>query len=317
MFHSGPINTAITTAVGADKTLVFFVTDEGAQSNQWENVFLKNDEVLPLLQKSAVILRLLEGSNEAAFLCAFCPAQKAPYIAIVKNGALLTTIPHTTTTQPNFTSSIHSIFPPPPTAPALSATAALFAERKARLEAQAGARQAREEAERLARRARERARLDAEPERARYIAEQKKIMEADAAERRRILMLVENDKVERRERAQRGKIVVAGKEEVKEGVKEKKVAVGRNVGTWGEISIAFRLLDGNTLKKSFESRSKLADVRKWLDVNRTDYNAPYTFQQILPNKELSAADEQKSLTELGFAHATTLVLINKNLGTQF
>ncbi|KAI5841956.1 hypothetical protein DFP73DRAFT_555201 [Morchella snyderi] len=311
LFRFSPVNKMITTAAEQDKSLVFFVTDEGELSNKWENDYLKNHEILPLLEKSSIIVRLEEESPEAAVLCAFCPEEKAPYISIVKNDTVLTNIPHTVSSQAQFTAAIYAAFPsavPPRVNP--NTPAALFAERKARIDAQQGARKAQEEKERLERQAREKARREAEtPARKKYLAEQKKLREDDIAEKRRILMLVENDKIERREREMRK---VHGLASTPVGVKVGKEPEKKPVGS-GETLMTFRLLNGTMLKNTFPSQSKLADVRKWLqlDENREVSQVPYSFQQIAPLRLLSASDENLSLAELGYSHGTTLVLTNK------
>lgn len=177
----------------------------------------------------------------------------------IRNGEVLANIPHTISTQAQFTAAIRAAFPsaaPPPINP--NTPAALFAERKARIEAQQGARQAQEQKERLERLARDKARREAEtPARKKYIAEQKKLREDDIAEKRRILMLVENDKIERREREKRKVHRPVPAPVQKE---EEKKPMGS-----GETLMAFRLLNGTMLKNAFPGESKLTDVRKWLD----------------------------------------------------
>jgi hypothetical protein len=177
----------------------------------------------------------------------------------IRNGVVLANMPHTISTQAQFTAAIRAAFPSAATPPVDPNTpAALFAERKARLDAQQAARKAQEQKERLERLARDRARREAEtPARKKYLAEQNKLREDDIAEKRRILMLVENDKIERRERERRK---VHGLASTPVRVKEEKKPVGS-----GETLMAFRLLNGTMLKNTFPSESKLADVRKWLD----------------------------------------------------
>lgn len=148
-----------------------------------------------------------------------------------------------------------SMDPPSPVNP----TAALFAERRARLEAQDGKRMAQEKEERDQRIARDKARRAAEsPARTKYIAEQRKIREDDQADRQRILRLVENDKIERR-----------AKEERKQQAQRTKHYYYRTTDpesgpSSDETAISFRLLDGSILKGKFASSSKLESVRRWL-----------------------------------------------------
>lgn len=151
--------------------------------------------------------------------------------------------------------SLSSAGPPSPVDP----TAALFAERRARLEAQDGKRLAKEKEERDQRIARDKARRATEsPARTKYVAEQRKIREDDLADRQRILRLVENDKIERR-----------AKEERKQQAQRTRQYAGAKSPDSGpssdETAISFRLLDGSILKAKFSSSSKLKDARRWLD----------------------------------------------------
>lgn len=147
-----------------------------------------------------------------------------------------------------------------PSSPA-DPTAALFAERRARLEAQEGKRQAQEKAERDQRIARDKFRRETQtPARAKYVAEQRKIREDDLADRQRILRLVENDKIERREKEARKQQVQRTRQYARVRTPEPEPGPSSN-----ETAISFRLLDGTILKSKFASSSKLADVRQWLD----------------------------------------------------
>lgn len=76
-------------------------------------------------------------------------------------------------------------------------------------------------------------------------------------------MLVENDKIERREREMRKGHGMAS---TPVGVKEEKEPEKKSVGS-GETLMTFRLLNGTMLKHTFPSESKLADVRKWLQLD--------------------------------------------------
>lgn len=145
--------------------------------------------------------------------------------------------------------------PPSPVDP----TAALFAERKARLEAQDGKRLAKEKEERDQRIARDKARRETEsPARTKYVAEQRKIREDDLADRQRILRLVENDKIERRAKEER-------KQQAQRTRKYVRTQSPESGPSSNETAISFRLLDGSILKAKFSSSSKLKDVRRWLD----------------------------------------------------
>lgn len=80
-----------------------------------------------------------------------------------------------------------------------------------------------------------------------------------------------------------------------------------------QCAIQVRLFDGSTVRTRFPARATLAtDVRRWVDSVRADGDEPYTFKVILtplPNRAVDpAADEGRTLLELGLAPSSTLVL---------
>ncbi|KAI1272688.1 hypothetical protein F5Y07DRAFT_379210 [Xylaria sp. FL0933] len=78
-------------------------------------------------------------------------------------------------------------------------------------------------------------------------------------------------------------------------------------------SLQVRLLDGTTIRTRFASDKTLAaDVRRWVDEERTDGDAPYAFRVVLtprPNRVIEPQEEIKSLLSLGLVPSATLVLI--------
>jgi hypothetical protein len=81
----------------------------------------------------------------------------------------------------------------------------------------------------------------------------------------------------------------------------------------GMVSLQVRLFDGSIIRSRFPSAQKLgADVREWIDSERTDGKTPYTFKVILtplPNKTIDVTQEEKSLEALDLGPSSTLVLI--------
>ena len=108
-FFQGTLQEGIATAVQQLKSVVCFVTgesglfdviphrhgmevrakadnfaDNGTESTQWENEYLADDAVAPLVQSEAVALRLEAGSQEEGFLAQLYPIPKKPTIVIIK-----------------------------------------------------------------------------------------------------------------------------------------------------------------------------------------------------------------------------------------
>ncbi|KAI1105998.1 hypothetical protein F4804DRAFT_302591 [Jackrogersella minutella] len=150
---------------------------------------------------------------------------------------------------------------------------------------------------------------------------QRKIHSAE--ERKRILKRIEDDKRERRERrereaAERKASLLLSKEANGEGPSGQIPAIPLarrpGGGSHGDhCNLQARLFDGSTIRSRFKSDATLnGEVRKWIDEDRTDGNAPYTFRVVLsplPNKAIEPAEEIQSLLSLGLTPSATLVLI--------
>lgn len=219
--------------------------------------------------------------------------------------------------------SSSSSSPSSPSAPTTSPQDrnAVYEERKARMEQKRAAEEKEEREKRLARERTRRESITADPPGRRssnttYLEQQRKRQAAAQEERQRVLRLLENDKIERRQKEAKRKQSLAEEHDGAPGPAAKenvplKSPTPRPTG--GETAISFRLLDGSSLKAKFPSLSILGtDVRQWLDANRNDGDHPYSFLQILaplPNKQLSISDENSSLNDLGLSPTATLVLV--------
>ncbi|KAI1067784.1 hypothetical protein LB507_010507 [Fusarium sp. FIESC RH6] len=356
MFYEGTLQDGISTAVGQQKLVLCFVTDEGDESTQWENEFLTDDTLGDLLNEHAVALRLKAGSEEAGYLAQIFPLPRTPTVVIIKNGELKDYITSGTNkeeflrrvkaalssasaavvpaaTQPAPT----QVDPPQPqpethTASGQSSPATqpsstsenvrrILAERAARLQAQ------REENERKVKeeraRIKEKAKAEAEAgmntdnARAHKAAEAvKKKRQQDQEERARILKRIEDDKAERRLRAEeREKQRI---ENMKGGdvaaslVSAPETKLAASTKTGGMTALQVRLFDGSTLRSRFKTNAPLKEIRQWVDETRTDGAQPYTFKQVLtplPNRNIDETEEDKAIGELGLSPSSTLVLI--------
>ncbi|KAK8074910.1 hypothetical protein PG997_009573 [Apiospora hydei] len=87
MFFSGSLQEGISRALEQTKNVVCFVTDEGDESQQWEE-FLAEPTVKAALDSHAVSLRLKAGSEEAGYLEALFPVPRKPTLIIIQNGQL-------------------------------------------------------------------------------------------------------------------------------------------------------------------------------------------------------------------------------------
>ncbi|KAG6024687.1 hypothetical protein E4U40_003123 [Claviceps sp. LM458 group G5] len=123
MFYEGSLQEGISTAVGQQKLVFCFVTNENEESQRWENEFLQDGSLQDVIAKRAVALRLIAGSEEAGYLAQIFPLPQTPTIVIMKHGELKEYI-SAGTTKEDFLRRVQSSFniPSPPSQPPSSAT---------------------------------------------------------------------------------------------------------------------------------------------------------------------------------------------------
>ncbi|KAI0192830.1 hypothetical protein F4808DRAFT_363072 [Astrocystis sublimbata] len=88
MFFTGSLQEGISAALQQSKQVVCFVTDDGSESEQWENEFLTDDSIRSGLVSRSILLRLSAGSQEAGYLEALFPVPKKPTVVIIRDGQL-------------------------------------------------------------------------------------------------------------------------------------------------------------------------------------------------------------------------------------
>ncbi|KAF7550369.1 hypothetical protein G7Z17_g5786 [Cylindrodendrum hubeiense] len=355
MFYEGTLQDGISTAVGQQKLVLCFVTDESEESTQWENEFLLDETLGKLIKDQSVALRLTAGSDEAGYLAQIFPLPRTPTVVVIKNGELKEYITPGTTKE-DFFRRIQNAFsatsssaqpvsaststPQPEPAPVGSTSQGVSSsgesstsenvrrilnERAAKLKVQKeeAERKAKEQAkeERTKAKAKGKAEAEAGAKTDNAVAHKaaeavKKKRQEQQEERRRILKRIEDDKAERRLRAQAREQKRA--EDLKGGdvasslVNAPESKLPSTTRGSGMTSLQVRMFDGSTLRSRFKTTSPLKDIRDWVDKNRTDGSQPYTFKQVLtpsPNKTIDETEEDKSVGELGLSPSSTLVLI--------
>ncbi|KAI8722456.1 UBX domain-containing protein [Fusarium sp. LHS14.1] len=342
MFYQGSLQDGISTAVGQQKLVLCFVTDESEEGVQWETEFLTDDTLSELIKDHAIALRLTAGSEEAGYLAQIFPLPRTPTVVIIKNGDLKEYITPGTSKE-DFIRRVQSVFnsttssssaatqpaPAPPSAPAQPEPPAaappaaapqtstsenvrrILADRAARLQEQREAdKKAKEERAKAEREKAKAAAMDKDNAAAHKAADAvRKRKQQDQEERARILKRIEDDKAERRMRAEeRQKLRTETVETPLEAAT--KLPSMTKVGSMTALQV--RLFDGSTLRSRFKSETALKEVREWVDESRTDGKQPYTFKQVLtplPNKNIDETEEDKAIGDLGLSPSSTLVLI--------
>lgn len=211
---------------------------------------------------------------------------------------------------------------PPTAAPSTSENVRrILAERAARLQAkkEENERKVKEERARTKEKAKAEAEagMDTDNARAHKQAEAvRKKKQKDQEEKARILKRIEDDKAERRLRAeQREKQKLdnlKGGDVAASLVNAPETKLSSSSKSGAITALQVRLFDGSTLRNRFKTTAHLKEVRQWVDENRGDGSQPYTFKQVLtplPNKNIDETEEDKPLGDLGLFPSSTLVLI--------
>lgn len=339
MFHEGDIQSGISFALQNGRSVVCFVSDSSSASQLWEQEWLREEDVTRILSESAVVLRIEKNSQEAQQLSAIYPVSEAPALLIMNQGKLVTKLlGHVT--KDEFIQSILSSFKPdqqhisnqvdevgstvndqdssphnvatpsdPPPVPGSSPQPSAPPNRDARPKSPATPSGSQPSSSNSLKNVQQET----------YVQRQARQKREALEERQRVRALIEADKRERKSREERRREV--SKKEAEQARKETSnvPSISTSIKSDDEgtvyrgCSIQCRLLDGSTLRYRFKASDTLkADVREWVDQNRTDDGTPYTFKLVLtpsPSRALDDADESKTLTEAGLVPSSCLALV--------
>lgn len=134
-----------------------------------------------------------------------------------------------------------------------------------------------------------------DPVRQKYISAQAKERAQKREEKKKILEEIENDKAERRARAERLHRSMGQSEQMMETKGSRSGnAEGSAAGAEsGMTKVAVRQPNSVMLKGEFQGTQTLGDVRKWIDENRKDgVNTPYVLQTTFPTRTYEVSEEQ-------------------------
>jgi UBX domain-containing protein 1/4 len=128
-----------------------------------------------------------------------------------------------------------------------------------------------------------------DPERKKYLSQHTEQRQRDKQTRLNILRDIENDKIERKEKAERAR------QQPSTTTTPTTMAAGVSTvvrSHEGMTKLSIRQPNSTVLKTEFESRAMLADVRVWIDGNRSDGStSPYVLQTTFPTRTFEAAEE--------------------------
>ena len=335
IWHPGPPADAIQLAVSQQKLFLVWIRksesdeeesngdSENSDTSSWNSIWT-DESIKSLLHQHAVSLTLEQSTTDATmFLELIGQPADATGVWIVFTGRVLiqfATAPSPQDMHQSLQSTItqietlkqqlaqmHAHPAPSPTTsttlPAAPATASPSSPTNT-IQSQLQARRAAQEARKAQydrsqkeslRQAAQRQLSSTDPERAKYISAQAKERAQKREEKKKILEEIENDKAERRARAERLHRSMGQREQMMEtkgsgsGSAEESVAgAGCRV-----TKVAVRQPNSVILKGEFQGTQTLADVRKWIDENRKDgVNTPYVLQTTFPTRTYEVSEEQ-------------------------
>ncbi|SZF00473.1 unnamed protein product [Blumeria hordei] len=325
---------AISEAVRESKLVACFVTDNGQESQLWENEFIQDQELKEILSNQSILLKLEAGSTEADYLAAIVPLPKTPTFVVIKNGRLMEYLttgvkkedfvrrllpilqaensrPLSITSTPISTPVPTQV--PSPTRPTSQGTQVLNSPEtsfQSRLDE-------RTDKDRTIAAGPNSGLSPAQPASAdqTYALMQKKRQKEARDERARILKRVEEDKITRRHEAARRK---AERDRSTTNSKAHDPSLTM-INTENPplhpdtCALLIRLFDGSTLRTKFSCTATLSnEVRKYISQHQPSLaDQPYDFKHVLsplPNRKIEAAEESRTLRELGCVPSATLIL---------
>jgi hypothetical protein len=318
IWHTGTPAEAINLALSQGRLFLVWIsqsTSEDAVASEWKTLW-SDSTIKSSLSEHCVSITLAQDSTEAAmFLQLIGSPPSSTGVWIVFGGQLLTTFNHplspeemqqklhtaitkteqlknapTQSTLPSSSTSSIPILSDPETQARNEKIKAQLAARRAKLEA---AKQKHgisslymptidtetKESRRIAA-AKQAATTD--PERKKYISQHDEQRQRDKQTRMNILRDIENDKAERKARAERDR----------KGYSNPPSSSAPIIHS-GMTKLSIRQPNSTVLKGEFEATQTLTDVRQYIDVNRTDSsNSPYVLQTTFPTRTFEAAEEQ-------------------------
>ncbi|RKF74733.1 putative ubx domain-containing protein [Golovinomyces cichoracearum] len=323
MFYSDGLRNAIDEALRDSKLVACFITDNGDESQLWENDFLQDQRIKRILSDQSVLLRLEAGSEEAGFLAAIFPIPKTPTFVLIEGGNLKEYITPGVL-KDDFCRRLISIFVPNEKVPSAFRLPQLgsavpgedeFPAQSTSTVKTSHVPKAKEDGGNAA----QEPKIESQAHNPttqlpsfsqNYALLQKKLQDQD--ERARILKRVEDDKKHRRTEAARRKAErqISNSNLASDSAK---ISCPPNSSPLHFCSLLIRLFDGSTIRSKFHGTATLSnEVRTFISQHQPEKShQPYIFKHILSpssNHTIEATEETLSLQELGCFPNTTFIL---------
>ena len=338
MFYDGDIQSGISVALQNGKSVVCFVTNHNSTSELWEKQWLRDKDVVDVLSRRAVLLRIDHTSEEFQQLSAVYPISEPPTLLIVNEGKVDLQVTNSVTEEefkrgvlnsfpsahgpqalhePGHIESDQSLPGPSNPIPEFDAHAPTEQLSSSSIQTPATDPSAHKTSDKPPQPYPSSSDSSKNTQQETYLHRQARQKREALQERERIRALIEADKLERkaRETRRRQEAEQEARQEATQRMEETDILKGLRTpsDTAKSCSIQCRLLDGSTIRSRFEATDTLQHaVRSWIDLNRTSDTTPYSFRLILtpqPSQPLDDSDEQKTLADLGLIPSSSLALV--------
>ncbi|OAD55235.1 UBX domain-containing protein 1 [Eufriesea mexicana] len=134
------------------------------------------------------------------------------------------------------------------------------------------------------------------------LEERKREKEEEKLARQKVREQIEADKAARRAKANIEKVSI-------ESVPAPSSSTYRK--EYNDTKLQIRLTDGQTLTQNFGSKEKLAAVRLFIEINRTDEPGPFNLMTNFPKKIFTEDDYEAPLNALGLTPSAVLIVQKK------
>lgn len=137
------------------------------------------------------------------------------------------------------------------------------------------------------------------------IDERKRDKEEEKQARLKIKQLIEEDKLARKKAAESANAKENEQQTVTEAPKPI-VSQTSSTRNYSETKIQLRLTDGQTLTQTFNVNEQLSAVRLFIELNRTDGDAPFSLMTNFPRKFFADQDYDRKLIDLGLVPSAVI-----------
>lgn len=272
------VTDAVELSISSKKPLVVYSTS-APDNNTWIHTWFNEDSALRF-KEYAIWLKLIQGTDQFNYFKQIFSSVTVPSVFVVKNGQLS----HSLTGEQNISNhweALSSVLE----FPILHDSANIDAKHVQKIPIKSE----KEELENITQKI----------EKEEMVKQQRLAQE----EKERILSLVASDREERKKRnsAEIG-VKEIGNKEVFDNIKDTSILHTKT------CTLLIKLTNSTSLRNTFDSKTTLNEVRKWVDMHRTDGDVPYSFHRNIPRLTFLESDELKTLETLSLTPRSVLIL---------